>query len=71
MYLIGAITLSMAIHFAILYVPVLSALFQVTALNPAEWTAVIAISFPVILIDEVLKFVSNTFIAPPTKLKTE
>ncbi|BGP37892.1 hypothetical protein JCM10450v2_001828 [Rhodotorula kratochvilovae] len=71
MYLVGAITLSMALHFMILYVPFFATLFQITPLNVAEWKAVVAISFPVILIDEVLKWVSNTFVAPPTKLKTE
>ncbi|GAA6003183.1 hypothetical protein JCM10207_001790 [Rhodosporidiobolus poonsookiae] len=64
MYLVGAITLSMALHFMILYVPFFSTLFQITPLNVAEWQAVVAISFPVIVIDEVLKLVSRVFIAP-------
>ncbi|GAA5910208.1 calcium-transporting ATPase [Sporobolomyces salmoneus] len=71
MYLVGAITLSMALHFMILYVPFFSNLFMITPLNWTEWKAVVAISFPVILIDEAFKFVSNVWIAPPKKLKDE
>jgi len=52
-------------------VPVLQTLFQVMPLNVAEWKAVVFISFPVILIDEVLKLVTNTVISPPAKLKQE
>lgn len=33
-------------------------MFRITALNKDEWIAVIAISFPVIVIDEALKFIS-------------
>ena len=89
-YLVAAITLSMALHFAILYIPVFTvspirslikiyttsfhsflagpsnlytficfqSLFAITPLNWAEWKAVLIISFPVIIIDEVLKFIS-------------
>ncbi|CAH7689461.1 calcium-translocating P-type ATPase [Phakopsora pachyrhizi] len=61
LYLCGAISLSMGLHFMILYVPWLSKLFLITPLNVEEWKAVIWISFPVIVIDEVLKFISNQF----------
>jgi len=33
--------------------------FQITPLNMAEWLVVLKISFPVILIDETLKFVAR------------
>ncbi|GAA5833855.1 hypothetical protein JCM11251_005988 [Rhodosporidiobolus azoricus] len=69
MYLVGAIALSMALHFMILYVPFFSNLFQITPLNWEEWKAVVVISFPVIIIDEVLKWVSNTFLSSETKGK--
>ncbi|KAG0147312.1 hypothetical protein CROQUDRAFT_656235 [Cronartium quercuum f. sp. fusiforme G11] len=66
-YLCGAISLSMALHFLILYVPALAKLFVITPLNFSEWKAVFWISFPVIVIDEVLKFFSNQFFATSGK----
>jgi Ca2+ transporting ATPase len=47
MKLVYAIALSMALHLAILYVPFLQSLFQVSPLNAEEWKAVIWISAPV------------------------
>jgi Ca2+ transporting ATPase len=35
--------------------------FQITPLNVEEWVAVLKLSFPVILIDEVLKLVARRF----------
>lgn len=67
-YLIFAITLSMILHFMILYVPFLAKIFVIVPLNVEEWKAVMWISFPVIIIDEVLKLISRTYIAPPSKL---
>ncbi|WOO78973.1 Sarcoplasmic/endoplasmic reticulum calcium ATPase 3 [Vanrija pseudolonga] len=61
-YLVGAIALSMALHFMILYVPWMNELFQIVPLNWDEWMAVLWISFPVIIIDEVLKFVSRRWV---------
>ncbi|CAD6570572.1 MAG: hypothetical protein CYPHOPRED_004004 [Cyphobasidiales sp. Tagirdzhanova-0007] len=71
LYLCGAIVLSMSLHFMILYVPFLADLFVITPLNWDEWKAVLYISLPVILIDEALKFVSQTFVNPPAKIKKE
>ncbi|KAH8553313.1 SERCA-type calcium-translocating P-type ATPase [Umbelopsis sp. PMI_123] len=67
-YLIFAITLSMALHFMILYVPFFTKIFVIVPLNLEEWKAVMWISFPVIIIDEILKLISRTYIAPPSKL---
>ncbi|KAI9099712.1 hypothetical protein DFS34DRAFT_501424 [Phlyctochytrium arcticum] len=64
MYLVVSIVLSMALHFVILYVPFFSSLFSITPLNWAEWQGVLLISAPVILLDEVLKYVSRTFVQP-------
>jgi len=58
-WLLGAIALSMSLHFLILEVDFLAAVFQITPLNLEEWIAVLKFSFPVILIDEVLKLVAR------------
>jgi Ca2+ transporting ATPase len=47
MMLVYAITLSMALHFALLYTPVLQTLFSILPLNWNEWQAVLVISAPV------------------------
>lgn len=70
-YLVLSIILSMMLHFMILYVPFFSNLFAILPLNWVEWQAVLWISFPVIIIDELMKFVSRVFVAPPTKIKSE
>ncbi|KAG8777165.1 hypothetical protein FRC12_000513 [Ceratobasidium sp. 428] len=57
-FLVAAITLSMALHFAILYIPFFATLFSIVPLNWPEWKAVLLISFPVVIIDEVLKYIS-------------
>ncbi|KAK1754956.1 hypothetical protein QBC47DRAFT_382282 [Echria macrotheca] len=66
--LVYAIGLSMALHFALLYTPVLQTLFSILPLNWAEWKAVLIISAPVILIDEVLKLVERTFFMQSTQV---
>eukprot|EP00271_Cylindrocystis_brebissonii_P017538 TRINITY_DN4602_c0_g1_i1.p1 TRINITY_DN4602_c0_g1~~TRINITY_DN4602_c0_g1_i1.p1 ORF type:complete len:132 (-),score=12.95 TRINITY_DN4602_c0_g1_i1:144-539(-) len=58
-WLLAAIALSMLLHVLILYVPPLAAMFSVGPLSWAEWKAVICLSFPVIILDEVLKWVSR------------
>lgn len=58
-WLLGAIALSMSLHFLILEVDFLAAVFQITPLNVEEWFAVMKISIPVIIIDEVLKVVAR------------
>ncbi|CAE6433215.1 unnamed protein product [Rhizoctonia solani] len=70
-YLVAAITLSMTLHFAILYIPFFTTLFSITPLNWQEWKAVVLISLPVIAIDEILKYISATFVDPPSKLKLD
>jgi Ca2+ transporting ATPase len=47
MMLVYAISLSMALHFAILYVPFLQTLFSILPLNWNEWKAVLLFSLPV------------------------
>jgi Ca2+ transporting ATPase len=50
MTLVWAITLSMVLHFGILYIPFFQALFQVSPLNLDEWKAVLWISAPVMFL---------------------
>lgn len=70
MILVYAITLSMALHFALLYIPFLQTLFSILPLNWNEWQAVLVLSAPVVLIDEVLKFFERLFFveAPNNKV---
>ncbi|XP_055712414.1 calcium-transporting ATPase sarcoplasmic/endoplasmic reticulum type isoform X1 [Phlebotomus papatasi] len=59
MWLVGSMALSFTLHFVILYVDVLSTVFQVTPLSGDEWVMVMKFSIPVVLLDEVLKFVAR------------
>lgn len=58
-WLVAAIALSMSLHFLIIYVPFLALVFTVAPLDYHEWKAVVWLSFPVILVDEVLKYISR------------
>ncbi|PKK23648.1 ATPase, Ca++ transporting, ubiquitous, transcript variant X2, partial [Columba livia] len=58
-WLLGAIVMSMALHFLILYVKPMPLIFQVTPLNWPQWVVVMKISLPVILLDEGLKYLSR------------
>lgn len=69
MMLIYAIMLSMALHFALLYLPFLQGLFSVAPLDWSEWKAVLLISAPIILIDEVLKFIERRIYIQKPSLK--
>lgn len=71
MMLVYAIALSMALHFALLYIPVLQSLFSILPLNWLEWKAVLLISAPVILIDEVLKAIERTFFMQQSSYVTD
>lgn len=64
MKLVAAIALSMALHFALLYIPVLQGLFGIVPLDMHQWKAVVYISLPVILIDEALKLVERVAFLP-------
>lgn len=69
LFLVAAMALSMTLHFVILYVEILSQVFQVTPLNLEEWLAVVKISVPVVLIDETLKFVARKYIEAPVSVE--
>ncbi|KAK0151744.1 Sarcoplasmic/endoplasmic reticulum calcium ATPase 2 [Merluccius polli] len=61
-WLLGAICLSMSLHFLILYVEPLPVIFQITPLDSTQWVMVLKISFPVILLDELLKFMARNYL---------
>uniref|UniRef100_A0AAY4CZL4 Calcium-transporting ATPase n=1 Tax=Denticeps clupeoides TaxID=299321 RepID=A0AAY4CZL4_9TELE len=63
-WLLGAICLSMSLHFLILYVEPLPVIFQITPLNVTQWLMVLKISLPVILLDEMLKFIARNYLEP-------
>ncbi|KAG6506487.1 hypothetical protein ZIOFF_031811 [Zingiber officinale] len=58
-WLLVAMSISFGLHFLILYVPFLAQVFGIVPLSFNEWLLVLAVAFPVILIDEVLKFVGR------------
>jgi len=61
-WVILAVALSMCLHIVILHVDFFIQIFGTAPLNKTEWTAVIAISFPVIVFDEILKFVTRSIL---------
>uniref|UniRef100_H2ZGA4 Calcium-transporting ATPase n=1 Tax=Ciona savignyi TaxID=51511 RepID=H2ZGA4_CIOSA len=58
-WLVGAIVLSLALHFVILHVDPLPMVFQICPLDFTEWLMVLKISLPVIFVDEGLKWVAR------------
>ncbi|XP_043804538.1 calcium-transporting ATPase, endoplasmic reticulum-type-like [Manihot esculenta] len=56
-WLLVAMSVSFGLHCLILYVPFLADVFGIVPLSLNEWVLVILFSAPVILIDEILKFV--------------
>jgi len=71
MWLVSAIALSMTLHFVILYVEILSTVFQICPLNVEQWIAVMKISLPVLLLDETLKFFARKYADASTSFRTE
>ena len=59
LYLVGAILASFAAHFMILYIKPLASVFSVAPLSWSEWKLVMIFSFPVILLDEVMKLMGR------------
>jgi len=58
-WLLLAIFASIGSHLFILYVPVMNSIFGITPLTLYDWKLVLLFSFPVILIDEVLKTIGR------------
>lgn len=61
-WLLLAMALSFGLHFLILYVPALSAIFSIVPLSLNEWLLVLAYTLPVVLLDEILKFIGRKFV---------
>eukprot|EP00923_Selenidium_pygospionis_P039487 GHVN01068624.1.p1 GENE.GHVN01068624.1~~GHVN01068624.1.p1 ORF type:complete len:931 (-),score=145.09 GHVN01068624.1:1019-3811(-) len=59
-WLILAIIGSLTTHLLILYIPFLNSVFNVTALTFRDWLMVLVWSFPVVLIDEVMKYIARS-----------
>ncbi|MED6110076.1 Calcium-transporting ATPase 1, endoplasmic reticulum-type [Stylosanthes scabra] len=76
-WLLLAMSVSFGLHFLILYVPVLAHVFSIVPLSFNEWLLVLVVAFPVIMIDEILKYVgrrtseSQTSKATTSKPKSE
>merc|ERR1719357_1647276 len=54
--------MTMALSFMIIYVDPLPMIFKLTHLSFEQWMMVFKLSFPVILIDEVLKFLARNYV---------
>ena len=63
-WLLVAMAVSFGLHFIILYVPILAATFSIVPLSLNEWALVVLFAAPVVLIDEVLKFMGRRFVNP-------
>lgn len=61
-WLLAAMALSFGLHFVILYVPALAAVFSIVPLSLNEWALVVLFAAPVVLIDEVLKFFGRHYV---------
>jgi P-type Ca2+ transporter type 2C len=68
LYLVVAIFASVAVHCMILYVPFFNDVFGISPLDSSEWILVIFFSFPVILLDELIKLCCRLFLSS-TKAK--
>jgi len=60
-YLLLAMAVSFGLHFVILYVPAFAAIFSIVPLTWNDWMLTLAFSFPVIFIDEILKFFGRQY----------
>ncbi|CAD7924326.1 unnamed protein product [Amoebophrya sp. A120] len=68
--LILAIIGATGIHMIILYITALNPVFSVVPLDQHDWFLVLAFSFPVILIDEILKFFGRMTTAVDRRART-
>lgn len=57
--LILAIIGSMSLHCMICYVPFFERIFNTVPLSVNDWILIVACAFPVIILDEILKFIAR------------
>ena len=69
-WLLMAMAVSFGLHFLILYVPTLATTFSIVPLSLNEWLLVVFFALPVVLLDEILKFVGRNFVNKQTKSVT-
>jgi len=71
LWLVGAMSLSMSLHFLVLYTDLMNTVFMVCPLNTVEWMAVCKMSIPVLILDEAMKYIARTYIdvCPVAKVK--
>ena len=67
MWLIVAMAVSFGLHFVILYIPPLAAVFSIVPLSLNEWLLVLVWALPVLIIDEVLKFIGRRWMTVKTE----
>jgi len=70
-YLLLAMAASFILHFVILYVPFMASIFEIVPLSWNDWIVVLAFSFPVIIIEEILKALGRYLNRQPVKVKQE
>ena len=70
-WLLAAIASSFISHFAILYFESFQSIFGIKWLTQEEWLLVFVFSFPVILIDEILKMMGRYFNRQESMARTE
>merc|ERR1712032_771678 len=66
-WLLLAMLSSFLLHFMILYVPAMATIFSISPHDAVDWILVLLFSFPVIIIDELLKFVGRRMNAAARK----
>lgn len=60
-YLLLSVGVSLCIHIVLLQTPWLSNIFGLHSLSKKDWYVVLALSLPVVILEELLKWVGRTF----------
>lgn len=57
--LLIAITISIVLHCGICYIPFFGDIFGTDPLSKNDWILVLMVSFPVMILDEIIKFIAR------------